>query len=258
MLAANHLSYSVNNKLVLDDVTVTFEPGKLNLIIGPNGAGKSTLVKILCNQLHPQKGTIYYGNRAINEISIEEFAKFRAVLSQNIELAFPLKVSEVVMMGRYPHFNTVPTSIDTAACDEAMHFFDVTDLADQNYLTLSGGEKQRVQFARVLAQIWFPKPDQQRYLILDEPLTFLDVRYQFQFMNKLLELCKNKDLIVIGVVHDLNLVSRFADVVILLKQGKLLAHGDQQTVLTKANIKAAYELDPVIHLKDNRQYIFFE
>lgn len=258
MLTAANLSYTVNNKLLLDDITVKFEPGKLNLIVGPNGAGKSTLVKILCHQLQPQKGTIHYGTTSVNHLSISELAKFRGVLSQNIDLAFPLRTAEVVMMGRYPHFDNLPDKTDEIACEESMHFFDVHELANQNYLTLSGGEKQRVQFARVLAQIWFPKVGQCRYLILDEPLTFLDVRYQFQFMHKLVALCKNSDMVVVGIVHDLNLVSRFADTIALLKQGKLLVQGNRDAVLTRENIKTAYQLDPIIHFKDNRQYIFFE
>ena len=258
MLTAANLTYTVNNKRLLDDVTVKFEPGKLNLIVGPNGAGKSTLVKILCHQLKPQKGTILYGNAPVHNISVSELAKFRAVLSQNIDLAFPLKVAEVVMMGRYPHFTNRLDKTDERACDEAMHFFEVHELAGQDYLSLSGGEKQRVQFARVLTQIWFPIADRCRYLILDEPLTFLDVRYQFQFMHKLVALSKNSDIVVLGIVHDLNLASRFADTIVLLKQGKVLAQGNGNVVLTSENIKTAYQLDPVIHFKDNRQYIFFE
>jgi iron complex transport system ATP-binding protein len=132
------------------------------------------------------------------------------------------------------------------------------ELADQNYMTLSGGEKQRVHFARVISQIWFPIEDQCRYLILDEPLTFLDIRYQFHFMNKLVELSQRNDLTVIGVVHDLNLVSRFADQIILLHQGKLIASGSKEEVFTKANIKTAYHLEPVIYIKEGHTYLFFE
>ena len=149
-------------------------------------------------------------------------------------------------MGRYPHFTGKPAPQDEAACLEAMQFFDVSGLAGRNYLTLSGGEKQRVHFARVVSQIWYPVKECCRYLILDEPLTFLDVHYQFDFMYKLQELLKNKDLVVIGVVHDLNLAARFADKIILLHQGKILADGDIRTVLTKENILTAYQIEPTI------------
>lgn len=257
MLAASNISYKVGNNVLVDQVTVTFQPGKLNLVIGPNGAGKSTFVKLICHQLKTETGNILYENKPVDTISISELAKIRAVLSQNIELAFPLTVVEVVMMGRYPHFQAAPNAIDRTACEEAMRFFDVQHFADRNYMTLSGGEKQRVQFARVMAQIWFPVQDRCRYLILDEPLTFLDVRYQFDFMHKLLELRK-QDLVIVGVVHDLNLVSKFADEVVLLAEGKLLASGSKDTVLTRENIKTAYHLEPVIHIENDSKYLFFE
>lgn len=258
MLTVKNATYKTKNRTLLDDVTITFQPGKLHLIVGPNGAGKSTLVKLICNQLPLHQGSICYDGKPVDAISISSLAKFRAVLSQNIDLAFPLKVAEVVMMGRYPHFNTMPAAIDKKACEEAMNFFDVSGFSDQNYMTLSGGEKQRVHFARVLSQIWFPVEGQSRYLILDEPLTFLDIRYQFQFMNKLVELSKSNDITVIGVVHDLNLVSRFADQVVLLHQGRLLARGSAEEVFTKTIIKTAYQLEPVFHNKDNHIYLFFE
>ncbi|CAN5289816.1 heme ABC transporter ATP-binding protein [soil metagenome] len=258
MLTAKNITYHVGNKKLLDDVSVEFTPGKLHLIIGPNGAGKSTLVKVLCNQIHPQEGSVYYGGKDINEFSIAELARIRSVLSQNIEIAFPLNVSEVVMMGRYPHFTGKPKEKDEIACQEAMCFFDVQEMADRNYMTLSGGEKQRVHFARVVAQIWYPVKDSCRYLILDEPLTFLDVHYQFDFMHKIISLLQNKDMVVIGVVHDLNLAAKFADQIILIHQTKILENGSKGEVLTKDNIKMAYRLEPVIHKEKESLYLFFE
>lgn len=258
MLTAQSLSYRIGSKILLNEVSVQFDAGKLNLIIGPNGAGKSTLIKALCHQIKPQSGHILYGERDINTYSVGELAKMRAVLSQNIELAFPLSVSEVVMMGRYPHFTGKPKDRDRAACEAAMQFFDVQDLADRNYLTLSGGEKQRVHFARVVAQIWYPMEGSARYLILDEPLTFLDVHYQFDFMHKINALLQQPDVVVVGVVHDLNLAAKFADKITLLHNGKILADGDKHTVLSPAHIKAAYQLEPVIHQMGAGMYLFFD
>ncbi len=189
MLSAKNISYQIDGKYLLQDVTVNFEAGKLNLILGPNGAGKSTLIKILCNQIQPSgSGVVFYGEKDIRKTNNAELARVRSVLSQNIELAFPLTVSEVVMMGRYPHFTGKPTARDYAACEEAMRFFDVFEMEGRNYLTLSGGEKQRINFARVISQIWYPIADNYRYLILDESLTFLDIHYQFDFMHKITEL----------------------------------------------------------------------
>ncbi len=258
MLSATNLSYKIGNKTLLNDVSVQFDAGKLNLIIGPNGAGKSTLIRALCGQIKPQTGQILYGGRDINSYSVSELAKMRAVLSQNIELAFPLSVSEVVMMGRYPHFVGKPQAQDVEACEAAMQFFDVQDLTDRNYMTLSGGEKQRVHFARVLAQIWFYSEGVSRYLILDEPLTFLDVHYQFDFMYKIVELLKQRDVVVVGVVHDLNLAAKFGDKITLIDKGQIRADGDKHTVLSPENIKAAYQLTPVIHQRGEGMYLFFD
>jgi iron complex transport system ATP-binding protein len=258
MLSAKNVTYKIGSKTLLDDVSIDFETGQLNLIIGPNGAGKSTLVKVLCHQIKPNLGSIFYGNQDVNQYSMGALARVRAVLSQNIELAFPLKVSEVVMMGRYPHFTGIPKETDVKACEEAMRFFDVFEMKERNYMTLSGGEKQRVHFARVVAQIWYPVEGSFRYLILDEPLTFLDAYYQFDFMQKIEILLKNRDLVVVGVVHDLNLAAKFADKIVLIHQGKILAEGDKKLVLTKENIKAAYRLEPVFHYENDNLFLFFE
>ncbi len=259
MLSAKNITYKTGGKTLLDDVSVYFEAGKLNLIIGPNGAGKSTLIKVICNQLQPDgTGVVSYGGKNIYTLSIADQARIRSVLSQNIDVAFPLTVAEVVMMGRYPHFTGRPAQKDKTACEEALLFFDLSEMSGRNYMSLSGGEKQRVHFARVLAQIWYPLKDSCRYLILDEPLTFLDIRYQIDFMQKIVELLKNKDIVVIGVVHDLNLAARFADNITLLHQGKVLADGDKHKVLSKQNIKTAYHLDTIIHYENESMHLYFQ
>lgn len=260
MIRAEHISFSVGSKMLLNDVSADFEPGKMNLIIGPNGAGKSTLIKVLCRQVKASAGEVFYAQEEIGRMSESHLARIRSVLSQNIDMAFPLTVWEVVMLGRYPHFISKPGPKDEQAVEEAMRFFDVWAMADRNYLTLSGGEKQRVHFARVLSQIWFPTLGQPRYLFLDEPLTFLDIHYQFEFMHKLMELLKDRSLVVIGVVHDLNLAARFADTLLLLNKGGVLASGDPAAVITKENIQKAFQLVPVIHRQEGRRsfYVFFE
>ena len=255
MLTTKNLSVAIANKVILENISETFEAGKITLIIGPNGAGKSTFIKSICGQLKlNQKGTVDYDAEVL---SISELAKVRAVLSQNSKLNFPLTVRDIVMMGRYPHFGNYPSEKDKRACNEAIQFFELENFVDRNYLTLSGGEMQRVHFARVLAQIWFSEENKTRYLILDEPLTFLDVHFQYSFMYKMQELAKENNMVIIGVLHDLNLTAKFADKIMLLSQGKVIASGNKTEVLTKENIVEAFKMEPKIHTIENEIFIHF-
>jgi len=259
MLCVRDISRFADGRRLVDGVSADFRPGELNLIIGPNGAGKSTLIKLLSKQLRADTGAIAYDSIDLGAISHRELAKIRAVLSQNVEVTFPLRVWEVVMMGRYPHFSGKPGASDSRACQEVMDFFQIDEIAERNYLTLSGGEKQRVHFARVIAQIWFHVPGKSRYLFLDEPLTFLDVYFQFEFMGKLRELLAAGDLVVVGVVHDLNLAARFADKLLLLHEGRVLASGRGDEVLSRENIKTAFRLEPTLfHAAGKSLHLVFD
>ncbi|TDO27164.1 heme ABC transporter ATP-binding protein [Sediminibacterium goheungense] len=256
MITVHQLNYSIGNKVLLQDINLRFEAGKISLIIGANGAGKSTLLKTLCRQLIPVSGEIKMGHKPLSQFGNNELARIRAVLSQHIDLAFPLRVEEVVMMGRYPHFNNRPDKIDYNVCKAALESFDLSAFADRNYLTLSGGEKQLVHFARVMAQTWHPQEGYDRYLLLDEPLTFLDIQHQYQFMKMLLKIAR-ENRVIVGVVHDLNLAAQFADHLVLLHQGKILASGTPTEVLTISNITTAFNIKPVIQEQHGKPLISF-
>jgi iron complex transport system ATP-binding protein len=244
MLTASNITFRVGPKTLIADVSVAFAPGKLHLIIGPNGAGKSTLIKVLARLLRPQNGTIEYDGADVQQASEAALAKQRAVLSQAVELAFPLSVREVVMMGRYPHFGGRPGPADERIVDEVMAHFDVTEFSDRNYQTLSGGERQRVNFARVLTQLWNNTTSSCRYLFLDEPLTFLDIRHQIDFMKKVRDFSGTADVVTVGVVHDLNLAARFADHIVLLNHGRVVASGASTDVLTTDLIQSTFGVNP--------------
>ena len=257
MLTGRGLTYAVDGRRLLDDVTVAFPPGALSIIVGPNGAGKSTLLRALCRELAPQAGEVRYGDRPLGDWSEVELARVRAVLSQTVELGFPLRVWEVVLMGRYPHFAGRPAARDEAACEAAMRYVDAWAWAERDYLTLSGGERQRVQFARVLAQIWEATPGHTRYLLLDEPLTFLDIRHQLEFLERTRALLAGGTLVVVGVVHDLNLAARFADQVIVMESGRVLAAGAADAVLTPDHVARAFGVRPVVHDVGGRRHLVF-
>jgi iron complex transport system ATP-binding protein len=264
MLEANDITFKVGTRELISRMSISFEPGKLHLIVGPNGAGKSTLVKLLSRLLRPQIGSIKYNGIDVQNTSEIDLAKRRAVLSQAVEVAFPLTVREVVMMGRYPHFGGRPGPADEKIVGEMMQFFDITDFAARDYQTLSGGERQRVNFARVLAQVWkdenrASEASKTRYLFLDEPLTFLDIRHQIDFMKKIREFSRASDVVVVGVVHDLNLAVRFADQIVLVDEGKIVANGPPNEVLTTATITKVFGVTPAF-LSDgaNGNYIVFD
>jgi iron complex transport system ATP-binding protein len=243
MLEARDITFRVGARALLDGVSVRFEPGRLHLVIGPNGAGKSTLIKVLARLLRPHEGRVEYDGEDVRRATEAELARRRAVLSQAVEVAFPLTVREVVMMGRHPHFGSRPGPSDEKIVDELMGFFDVTEFAGRDYGTLSGGERQRVNFARVLAQLWRPATSR-RYLFLDEPLTFLDIRHQIEFMKKVRAFADAADVVTVGVVHDLNLAARFADQIVLLDGGRVVAAGSPADVLTRERIRGVFGVEP--------------
>ena len=244
MLTASNITFRVGKKSLVSDISLSLAPGKLHLIIGPNGAGKSTLIKVLARLLRPQSGKVEYEEVDVAQVGEAQLAKHRAVLSQAIEVAFPLSVREVVMMGRYPHFGNRPGPTDEKIVDEVMQYFEVTEFSDREYQTLSGGERQRVNFARVMAQLWLDGSAgaglRCRYLFLDEPLTFLDVRHQIDFMKNIRTFTAGAEVVTVGVVHDLNLAARFADHIVLLNEGRVIAEGAAAEVLKPELIQAVF------------------
>ena len=258
MLVGSNITFRIGGKELISDISASFAPGGLHLLVGPNGAGKSTLIKVLARLLRPQTGTVEYEGADVGQSSEAELAKRRAVLSQAIEIAFPLTVREVVMMGRYPHFSGRPGPADEQIVDEVMQHFDVVEFKHRYYQSLSGGERQRVNFARVLAQLWDHAADSCRYLFLDEPLTFLDIRHQIDFMKRIRSFTDAADVVTVGVVHDLNLAARFADQILMLNAGRVVANGSPAEVLTTERIKQVFGVEPtMVQTEDSGIHLIF-
>jgi len=245
MLKTENVYYSIGKKLILNGITAKFNPGEFNMILGPNGSGKSTFLKVFSGELNGNEGSVFYDGQKISALKKEELAKYRAVMSQQPELSFPLMVEEVVMMGRYPHFTFNPNKKDEDICNQVMERMQLISFKERNYLTLSGGEKQRVQYARVLAQIWEKPATGYRYLFLDEPLTSLDINYQQEFLQIAREFT-NADTILIAVMHDINLAIQYADKLFFLKEGELIAHGKPKDILTVALIKKVFNVEATL------------
>jgi len=260
MLRIEHLSCSAGGRAVVRDVSVDFEPGLLHVIVGPNGSGKSTFLKAFSGEWPVDAGVVYYDGVAVagrtgdpGPLRVDGhnkslLARRRAVMSQLPELHFPVRVDDIVMMGRYPHFNYRHGRHDAEVCRQAMEQLSVLSLADRDYLSLSGGERQRVQFARALAQIWDAPETGNRYLFLDEPVSSLDVHYQHEFLALARSLAAT-GIVLIAVLHDLNLALEYADRILFLKDGRLVAAGPTPEIVTPGIIHEVFGMRA--HLLDN-------
>ncbi|MBS1510622.1 MAG: heme ABC transporter ATP-binding protein [Bacteroidetes bacterium] len=245
MLSTRDIQFQIGKKTILKGISIDFLPGEFAMILGPNGSGKSSFLKIFSGQTDVYNGSVQYDNTPLKNISKEKLAKFRAVMSQQPELNFPLSVGEVVMMGRYPHFDFTPTKNDHHICNEVMNQMNLHGFKDRNYITLSGGEKQRVQYARVLAQIWESPANGCRYLFLDEPLNNLDINYQQQFLQ-LAKIFKSHNTVLIAVMHDINLALQHADKLIFLKDGELVVAGPPAEVVNEQLIEHVFGVKSTI------------
>lgn len=224
------VSYVTGGTRILDDVSAHFRPGRFNVVLGPNGAGKSTLLHVATGLVHATTGIVTYDGKPLATFGAQRLARTRAVLSQHVELAFPLPVADVAMMGRYPHYRRVPTPRDREIVEAALALVGMTDRATQPYSTLSGGEQQKVQLARVLAQIWTDDSsganDPSRFLFLDEPTSSLDVHYQLHLLEVARGLLENR-CTVVAILHDLNVAFRYGDHFVLLDGGRVAWNGDR-------------------------------
>ena len=226
MVELRDVSYHAGDVRILNDVSVCFRPHRFNVILGPNGAGKSTLLRIATGLLRPSGGEVRYDGRAVSAFDPIAFARTRAVLSQHVELAFALPVQDVVMMGRYPHFGRAPSKRDREIVERALELVEMTHKRHQPYPTLSGGERQKVQLARVLAQIWnHDEPGEHKYLFLDEPTTSLDIHYQLHLLDVARALC-DRNCTVVAVLHDLNVAFQYGDSFFLVNGGRIVHETD--------------------------------
>lgn len=246
MVELRDVSFHAGHTLILDHVTTRFRAGGFNVILGPNGAGKSTLLRLATGLATPTDGDVRYGDRALGDFDPVELARTRAVLSQHVELAFPLPVIDVAMMGRYPHYGRVPTPRDRAIVERALEMVGMIDRREQPYPTLSGGERQKVQLARVLAQIWaedttVSRRGYHRYLFLDEPTTSLDVHYQIQILDIARGLLAS-DCTIVAILHDLNVAFEYGDHFLLLERGRVALEAERAGDIGQADLERVFQV----------------
>jgi iron complex transport system ATP-binding protein len=231
------LCFGYENGLVLTNISFSIGAGELVALIGPNGSGKTTLLKILLGFLAPNAGQVSLHDQPLESYAPKERAKTIAYVSQQPALSFPLTAFELVSLGRYPHAARFKfSSADTLAVERALDETDSKHLKERNFATLSGGEKQKVLISRALAQ-------SARILLLDEPTLHLDLYYQLQILAALKRLCVEQRITVVTVLHDVNLVSLFADKALLLSAGQLRAFGPIAEVINETEIRELLGVD---------------
>lgn len=239
-IITHDLSISFMDKPCLKNVQLTAEPNQLTVLIGPNGAGKSTLLKACCGDFEAVSNHVSLNGKNIAQYSAAELAQIRAVMTQSYEMGFSFTVSEVVTMGCYAFEHLITRQDMAKIVRDVMNYMSISHLHDQNFMTLSGGEKQRTQLARVLAQLWFPyQQDTPRFLLLDEPTSSLDIYHQHQVLS-LAKTLTNRNIGVIAVVHDLSLAANFADQLVLLNHGEVITQGTAEKVLQRHHLDKVY------------------
>lgn len=218
----------------LEEVSLRVDPGMLHAVLGPNGSGKSTLMRALLGTIPRKGGEIRIGDRPLEAWSRRALARAVGAVTQQEPVAFPIRVRELVAMGRYPHLGSLAPerAHDRAVVEDALARCDVGHLADRDVGTLSGGEHQRVRIARALAQ----EPEA---LVLDEPTASLDIRHEMEIL-RLLRDSADRGMAVLLITHHLDLAARFADRLLLLGCGRMAAEGDARQVLRADVLETVY------------------
>jgi iron complex transport system ATP-binding protein len=229
-LHADRVRFARGRRLIVDDIDCTVPAGKVGALLGPNGAGKSTLLHLIAGTERADAGTARFGERDLAALRRRDRARMVALAEQDVADAPGLRVAEVVALGRTPYLGAFagPGELDRAVVRRCLEDAQLLELAEREYATLSGGERQRVNLARALAQ----EPE---LLLLDEPTNHLDIRAQLSMLQLLRELAHG-GLTVLAALHDLSLAAGYADHVIVLADGRVIAAGPPSDVLTPALI----------------------
>ena len=235
LLTLENVSFRYGPLWALRGIDLEIGPGEILGILGPNGSGKSTLLKIMDGILAPEEGDIRIRDRSLNLLGRSGIAREIAMVAQESHFRFSFSALEVVMMGRFPHLKGLQFegNRDLEVAAEAMRATQADALADRSIHELSGGEKQRVLIARALAQ-------EPKIILLDEPTSFLDLKFKREVFRLISSLSADKGLGVVLVSHDIDLAAQYCHRLVMLKEGVVYQAGDPENVVTKANVEAVY------------------
>jgi iron complex transport system ATP-binding protein len=242
MLAARDISIRLGQRAVLRDVSLTLRRGELVVILGPNGAGKSTLLKVLTGDLTPGTGSVSFDGRPLERIAIGDLARERAVLSQSTGLNFPFTVLEVVRLGLAAAQGGIGKAEAVRLLSRALHAVGLSGFEGRLHRELSGGEQQRVHLARVLCQAWAGRPNGSALLLLDEPVSNLDIRHQLETLEAVSRHVAGGGGALM-ILHDINLAALYADRLVMMAEGRIIREGAPAAILDRTAIRDVYGID---------------
>jgi iron complex transport system ATP-binding protein len=241
VISVNNLDYAYDEIPVLRGIDISLEKGMFYSILGPNGSGKTTLLKNLQKLLKTHRKCVYINGDDITSISVKELSKRLAVVPQETHMDFDFSVLDMVLMGRSPYLKRFESesSCDLQLAQKAMMITDTWKLKDKSVRNISGGELQRAVVSRAMVQ-------DTEILLLDEPVSHLDIHHQISILNTVWGFSRSKEITVVAVLHDINLAVEFSDSVILLNHGEIKAIGSPEEVITEEMIRDLYNMECMI------------
>lgn len=241
IISISNAKVGYENNIIIEDLSLQIEKGKITTIIGENGCGKSTLLKAIGRILKVKSGEILVEGKNVHKTNTKEIAKILGMLPQSPKAPSGLSVEEIVEYGRYPHKekrNSL-TAEDHKIVDWALEQTDLLEFKERNIQALSGGQRQRVWVAMVLAQ-------QTDIILLDEPTTYLDMAYQLEVLQLVKNLNEEKGITVVMVLHDINQASRFSHQLVMLRKGTIIQQGTPKEVMNNENLRKVFNIDAQI------------
>lgn len=248
MIKVEGVTYQIVRQEILSDVSVNIPKGGVTALIGPNGAGKSTLLSLIARLMPLQTGTIHVDGQAIGQTPSDTLARSLAILPQASDIAPRLTVAQLVRFGRYPHSKGRPTPACLEKVEEAMMRFDLGALQDRMIDTLSGGQRQRALIAMSYAQ-------DTDYLLLDEPLNNLDIAAARHLMKLLQTMARAEGKTILIVLHDINYAGAYADRIVAMRKGRIMAEGLPQSVISTQALAEIFDTDAHVVLQDGRPLV---
>lgn len=246
-----HVTIAFGRRVILEDVSMDFPRGRLTTIIGPNGCGKSSLIKTVSRTVVPASGSAVFQDRPVKSYPPKELARKIAYLPQVHMSPRDIDIRTLVSYGRYPYkrFGQGMTEEDSRIIDETLELTGLSHMGDRLLNNLSGGEKQRAWIAMTICQ-------QPEILLLDEPITYLDVGYQVEVLELVRELCERLKITIVMVLHDMNFTARYSHRVYVLKDGRVQNCGDPDQIIDEENMERVFHIGSQI-MRDEKNHCPF-